>query len=89
MVDVTKLSERKLRELYEKLSAESSAICTRLIAAGFGLERGSETRRRALETGDTLAVEYVDINDRLYAAAEEQAARRRYHGSLKPIKRKE
>ena len=86
-MDLEKLSERKLVAIYEKLQTAASANCTALINAGWGSERGSETRARA-KTGDALAVQYVEIQNNLQILIAEQDARKRWHGSLKPIKRR-
>ena len=58
-----------------------------LIAAGYGSETGAATRKRAAETGDKLACDYVANRDALVALNDERTARRRWHGSDRPIKR--
>lgn len=77
----------ELKKLYDRLSADSSDVCTALINSGYGLERGSETRARAENTGDALARLYVKVNDALAAVVAEERARLRYQGNTHPIKR--
>ncbi|MPZ19548.1 MAG: hypothetical protein GEV06_16755 [Luteitalea sp.] len=83
MPDLTKLSAAKLQALYDKRYAAVSANCTALIEAGFGNMRGSEIR--AMD--HPLAGEHRRVNDSFYEVVAEQDARKRWHGSLKPIKR--
>lgn len=86
MPDLSKLSERKLRELIDKRSAVVSARTSDLINAGRGNERCSDTRTKA-EEGDDLAIAWRTASDAFYEAIEEEQARLRYQGNRKPIKR--
>jgi hypothetical protein len=86
--DYTKLSEARLRATYEKAQAKTSAIVSKLINAGYGNERGSETRARARSTNDPLAASFVNEWDIFQNIVDEMESRRRWHGSLKPIKRR-
>ena len=86
--DYTKLSEAPLRAAYEKALVKTSAINSKLTAAGYGNERGSETRARARSTNDPLAVSYVNEMDTFQNIVDEMESRKRWHGSLKPIKRR-
>ena len=87
MTDLTKLSAAKIEALAAKRYAARSAACRALINAGFGEERHSETRKRAAETHDPLAVRSVEASGACDEVWAEMDARKRYHGSLKPIKR--
>jgi hypothetical protein len=77
----------KLKALIARLETKSSANCSALIAAGRGLEKGSDCRKRAETEGDKLSVEYVTVNDALSEARAEATARLRYQGNWRPIKR--
>jgi hypothetical protein len=88
MRDLTRLSAPKLSALYDKLLTASLAVNRQLIAAGYGHERASETQARAQATGDPLACKSVRLQDEFYAVVEESNARKRYHGSLRPIRRR-
>ena len=83
MTDLTKLSAAKLEALYAKRSDASSVNCNKFIEAGRGMERPAQIRTQT----DALSLEYVALNDALCAVVDEMNARKRYHGSLKPIKR--
>jgi hypothetical protein len=82
MTDITKLSAAKLQALYDKRSAACSVNCSKLIDAGRGMERPTEIRTKT----DALSLEYVALAEAFYAVVAEMDARKRYHGSLKPIK---
>jgi hypothetical protein len=88
MTNLSKLSAAKLQALYEKRTALASKLCRDLINAGFGSEKHQDTRKRAAETGDALAVAYVMASDAQHECYDEEQARMRYHGSRKPIKRR-
>jgi hypothetical protein len=87
MVDVTKLSAAKLQALYDKRQAACSANCTALINAGRGMERGGEIYAKGKAGADPLSIEYVETTDAVREVIDEQEARKRWHGSLKPIRR--
>jgi hypothetical protein len=87
LMEITKLSAAKLETLYAKRQAVSSQVCSALIQAGYGMERGSDTRARAETTGDALAVKYVETSDATYEVVREIEARKTYQGNLRPIKR--
>lgn len=83
MADLSKLSEAKLQALYAKRNAAHSANIKALIAVGRGMERPNEI---SLKT-DPLSLEYVRLNTAFYEVVAEMDARKRWHGSLKPIMR--
>ena len=87
MTDLSKLSAAKIEALYVKRQAACSVNCTALINAGRGMERGNEIYAKGKAGADTLSVEYVSLTDAVHLVIMEMEARRRYHGSLKPIKR--
>jgi hypothetical protein len=83
MTDLTKLSAAKLEALYAKRSEASSVNCRKFIEAGRGMERPTQIRTQT----DALSLEYVAVNEAFFAVVAEMDARKRYHGSSKPIKR--
>lgn len=82
MLDLTKLSAAKIEALYVKRSEASSVNCRKFIDAGRGMERPTQIRTQT----DELSLEYVALNEALQVVVAEMDARKRYHGSLKPIK---
>ncbi len=86
-MDITKLSETKLRALQDKRYAATCDMTKRLIAAGHGLKTGRDLREMAKSGTDPLLLEYVAVTDAFYETIEEIDSRKRWHGSLKPIKR--
>lgn len=91
MIDLPKLSASKLLAEIDARSADHSASVDTMIRLGYGHCTGSEIREFAKEssllTRTLLARQWVATKDALQAAYAEQDARRRYHGSDKPIKR--
>lgn len=87
-MDITKLSAAKIEALYEKRQKACSINCTALINAGRGMERGSEIYAKGIAGADPLSIEYVKLSDAFQEVVREMDARKRWHGSLKPIKRK-
>lgn len=87
MPDLSKISAAKLDALYEKRQADCSANCTALINAGRGMERGSEIYAKGVAGADPLSIEYVRVTDAVREVINEQDARKRWHGSHKPIRR--
>lgn len=88
-VDINKLSAAKLEALYAKRQAACSVNCSALINAGRGMERGNEIYAKGKANADALSIEYVTLTDATQQVIFEMEARKRYHGTLKPIKRKE
>lgn len=88
MADLSKFSEAKLTERTAKLSAIEGRLCRELINAGYGNETSSQTRLRAVATGFKLACDWVKARDAVQECYDEESARMRYHGNLKPIKKR-
>lgn len=88
MPDLSKLSARKLEELAEKRRARTSRATSMLIEAGYANERCGDTIKRAEATGDPLAVEFAAAVAAERPVIEEKEARRRWHGTLDPIRQK-
>ena len=87
MLDLAKISASKLEAIYAERQAACSANCTALINAGRGLERGNEIYAKGVAGADPLSVEYATLTDAVRAVIDEMESRKRWHGSLKPIKR--
>lgn len=85
MADLSKLSARKLEELYAKRQAACSLNCTALINAGRGMERGNEIYAKGVANADQLSIEYLTLTDAVRIVIDEMEARKRYSGSLKPM----
>ena len=79
------MTAAEIKRAYDKASAVTSQICTALIEAGRGMERGSETRAKS----DSLSLDYIRENDRFCAIVNEIEARKRYHGGTQRIIRKQ
>lgn len=88
MTDLSKLSARAIEALYAKRQAACSLNCTALINAGRGTERGNEIYAKGVAGVDALSIEYVRVTDAVQLVIVEMEARKRYHGSLRPIKRR-
>lgn len=86
MTDLSKLSAAKIEALYNKRQAACSVNCTALINAGRGMERGNEIRAKGIAGADALSVEYVALSNAVQLVVAEMESRKRWHGSLKPIK---
>lgn len=80
---IDKLSAREIETLSDKRYALVSANTRALINAGFGNSRGNEIR--AMD--HPLADEYRRVNDSWQEVVSEMESRKRYSGTLKPIKR--
>jgi len=87
-MNISKLSAAKIEVLYEKRQKACSVNCTALINAGRGMERGSEIYAKGKAGVDTLSIEYVKLSAAFQEVVQEMEARKRWHGNLKPIKRK-
>lgn len=80
---LSEMSERELESAYEKESDNGSKVTSDMIAAGRGSEKPSETRTK----DDALSRRLNEHFDRMRSINDERAARMRYHGNLKPIKK--
>ncbi len=83
MVDISRLSAAKLEALYDKRSELNSAACKACIAAGLGMVRHNDLAA----TGHEAAIHYLVTFNSLHEVVSEMGDRKRWHGSLKPIKR--
>lgn len=89
MSNLETLSGAKLEALIEKLDEVHSGHVNEFIARGLGHLRGSDIRN-ALADPDckflVLAIAWVNSSDALSNARFEFDARKRYHGTNKPIR---
>lgn len=81
--DLSRLSAAALNALRDKTCERAHNANRALIAAGRGNETGQETRGMC----DPLALEYIASHDEFNAINGEIDARRRWHGSDKPIRK--
>ena len=81
-MELAKLSASKLEALIEKREQLESVMCDKLIAAGRGYERISETMSKS----DDLSLAYKAALLSAREARNEKSRRLEYHGSMKPVK---
>lgn len=92
MADLTRLSVNKLNALIARRFEASRIANKAVIAAGLGSMRGFEMRQLVRDeklAPDQLAAARASIaaDTDYHAAVDELAARRRWHGEDKPIRR--
>lgn len=80
---VERMSESELVKAEARAAVKDRATCQALINAGFGNIRMSELR----EMDNPLARAHIAAWDARYVFIVEMESRKRWHGSLKPIKR--
>jgi hypothetical protein len=90
MSDLTKLSQKALRDLIAKRSKAVSLVCDKMIAAGYGYLTQRETEEAAkgstLTTKTRLCQEYLAVREPERLAYAEQCRRYNFHGTDKPTK---
>lgn len=87
MANLTNVSENMLRAMYAKRDDEWSASLERVIALGYGDVRFSDMEALARE-GDIVAVAHIGVWHKLKEVTNEMDRRERWHGSLKPIRKR-
>jgi hypothetical protein len=75
MSDTSKLSNRKLAAIYDKLQGELNVSCKILLSDGLGSLGGDEIRKLA-DNGDRSAMRYVRALNAFEKVAVEKSARR-------------
>jgi len=85
-MDVKKLSAPKLEALYRQRDTVARGFVDAFINAGRGYETNTEIRESAKRGYDPLALAYCRAMDEESEVRHEMERRKRYHGSLKPIK---
>lgn len=92
MSDLSTLSAKKLRAVIARREAHWSTVLDATIAAGLGQARFSDmvefAKGSALLTRTKLAIDYLNARRDIQVAWDELDARKRWHGSDKPIKRR-
>ena len=87
MVDFSNVSESMLRTMYDKRGDEWGASLDRVIALGYGDVRFSDMEALARD-GDAVAVAHLAVWRKLKDVTDEMERRKRWHGSLKPIRKR-
>ena len=87
MVDFSNVSENMLRTMYDKRGDEWGASLDRVIALGYGDIRFSDMEALARD-GDAVAVAHLAVWRKLKDVIDEMERRKRWHGSLKPIRKR-
>ena len=87
MVDFSNVSENMLRTMYDKRGDEWGASLDRVIALGYGDVRFSDMEALARD-GDAVAVAHLAVWRKLKDVTDEMERRKRWHGSLKPIRKR-
>ena len=85
-MQIAKLSAAKLEAAIEKANRAEMFQVDAMIGAGRGNERISEIRVAAQNPSDLLAIAYCEALNAGNALRNEAERRKRYHGSLKPVK---
>ena len=87
MADLTNVSENMLRAMYEKRGDEWTDSLDRVIALGYGDVTFSDMETRSRE-GDIAAQAHMTVWRKLKEVTDEMDRRQRWHGSLKPIRKR-
>lgn len=87
MVDLSNVSQNMLRAMYDKRGNEWTNSLNHVIALGFGNVRFSDMEALARQ-GDAVAVAHLNVWRKLKDVTDEMDARQRWHGSLKPIRKR-
>jgi hypothetical protein len=82
------MSAAKLLAAIAKAEALETKASKALIAVGRGAETFFDTEARVAAGNDPLGSDYLKAFRALHTLYDEQRARRRWHGSDKPIKRR-
>jgi hypothetical protein len=85
-VNIQTLSAAKLQAAIDAQDLVCRSMVDAMIAAGRGYETSLETRAAADRGFDPLAISYRNAMDRDSDLRAEADRRKRYHGSMKPIK---
>ena len=87
MADLTNVSENMLRAMYDKRGDEWTDSLERVIALGYGDVTFSDMEARARD-GDAVAQAHMAVWRKLKDVTNEMDARQRWHGTLKPIRKR-
>lgn len=87
MAELSNISENMLRAMYDKRGDEWGGSLDRVIALGYGDVTFSDMEALARQ-GDTVAAAHLCVWHKLKEVTDEMEARQRWHGSLKPIRKR-
>ena len=87
MVDFSNVSENMLRAMYDKRGDEWTDSLDQVIALGYGDVTFRDMEARARD-GDVAAVAHLSVWRKLKEVTDEMDARQRWHGSIKPIRKR-
>jgi hypothetical protein len=87
MVDLSNVSQNMLRAMYDKRGDEWTDSLDQVIALGFGSVRFSDMEALARQ-GNAVAVAHLNVWRKLKEVTDEMDARQRWHGSMKPIRKR-
>lgn len=93
MTNLSELSATKLQALYDQRFEADSTVGKACIAAGLGNWRPSDRdealqgKRNATAEELSLCQQWRDASEAFFAVVDEMEKRKRWHGSLKPIRK--
>lgn len=87
MANLTNVSENMLRAMYDKRGDEWTDSLDQVIALGYGDVTFRDMEARARD-GDAVAVAHLNVWRKLKEVTDEMDARQRWHGSMKPIRKR-
>lgn len=87
MVNLTNVSENLLRAMYDKRGDEWTDSLDQVIALGYGDVTFSDMEALARD-GNADAIAHMSVWRKLKEVTDEMDARQRWHGSMKPIRKR-
>jgi hypothetical protein len=87
MANLTNVSENLLRAMYDKRGDEWTDSLHQVIALGYGNVTFSDMEALARD-GNADAIAHMSVWRKLKEVTDEMDARQRWHGSMKPIRKR-
>ena len=87
MANLTNVSENLLRAMYDKRGDEWTDSLDQVIALGYGDVTFRDMEARARD-GNGDAIAHMSVWRKLKEVTDEMDARQRWHGSMKPIRKR-
>lgn len=87
MANLTNVSENMLRAMYDKRGDEWTDSLDQVIALGYGDVTFSDMEALARD-GNADAIAHMSVWRKLKEITDEMDARQRWHGSMKPIRKR-
>ena len=87
MANLTNVSENMLRAMYDKRGDEWTDSLDQVIALGYGDVTFSDMEALARD-GNADAIAHMSVWRKLKEVTDEMDARQRWHGSMKPIRKR-